>query len=76
MGNEIYLSLKLRFEYYPIIEEALLKNFIKIIKENKNKWNYPFFTDTKSYLDIANIQQKTQPIISENLSYISIMLFI
>ncbi len=73
MGSEIHLSLKLRFEYYPIIEESLLKNSIKIIKENKNKWDSPFFTDTHSYLDIANIKQITQPIISENLKNVIVL---
>jgi len=73
MSSESYLNLKLKFEYYPKIKESLLKDSIKIINENKEKWDLPFFIDTRSYLDINNIQQKTQHIISENLKNVIVL---
>ncbi|MFX1393254.1 MAG: hypothetical protein ACFFAH_06710 [Promethearchaeota archaeon] len=67
------MNLKLKFEYYPKIEESLLKESIKSINENKGKWDSPFFIDTNSYLDINNIQQKSQNIINENLKNVIVL---
>jgi glucose-6-phosphate isomerase len=61
------LSLKLKLEYYPKINEKLLEKSIKTIQENQNKWDPPFFFDTKSYLDLEEIKQATKPFVKETI---------
>ena len=61
------MSLKLKLEYYPKINEKLLEKSIKTIQENQNKWDPPFFFDTKSYLDLEEIKQATKPFVKETI---------
>ena len=68
------MSLRLKFEYYPKIDSALLKDANKFIQENKEKWDSPFFTDTKSHIDIEKIQRTTKHVMNKNLRNVSICL--
>jgi len=67
------LSLRLKFEYYPKINSALLKDANKFIQQNKEKWAPPFFIDTKSYIDIEKIQQTTKHVINKNLRNVIVL---
>lgn len=67
------MSLRLKFEYYPKIDSALLKDANKFIQENKEKWDPPFFTDTKSHIDIEKIQQTTEHVINKNLRNVIVL---
>jgi glucose-6-phosphate isomerase len=67
------LSLKLKLEYYPNINEDLLRESIKIIQENKSKWDAPFFFNTKSYLNLEEIKQSTQLFINDSIKNIIVL---
>ncbi len=67
------MSLRLKFEYYPKIDSALLKDAYKFIQENKEKWDTPFFTDTKSHIDVEKIQNTTKHVINKNLRNVIVL---
>ncbi len=50
--------MNLKIEYYPKLPNNLLLKYLSIIKSNKNNWDKPFFTDTKSYIDFDLIHEK------------------
>ncbi|KKN50943.1 hypothetical protein LCGC14_0627610 [marine sediment metagenome] len=62
-----------KFEYYPEINDAVLRDSINIIKNNKSNWDHPFFFDTKTYLDIKKIQQATKQFFSDDLKNIIVL---
>ncbi|MHA2281982.1 MAG: hypothetical protein ACXAC5_14160 [Promethearchaeota archaeon] len=67
------MKKNLKVEYYPSLDNKLLQESINKIKENRNKWETPFFFDTKSYLDINQIKQTIKPFLSENIKNIIIL---
>ncbi|MFX1500617.1 MAG: hypothetical protein ACFFDH_06595 [Promethearchaeota archaeon] len=67
------MKSNVNFEYYPKITDALLEDSINNIKHNRDLWDSPFFFDTKTYLDINQIQQTTNQFITENLNNIIVL---
>ncbi len=67
----MYENLKL--EYYPSLSDDLLQGAINRIKENKIKWDQPFFFDTKSYLDIDQINRTIEPFLSEEIKNLIVL---
>jgi len=67
------MNKNLKLEYYPSINDDLLQEAITKIKENKSKWDQPFFFDTKSYLDIDQINQTIQPFLSEEIKNVIVL---
>lgn len=63
----------LKLEYYPNLSDDLLQVSIKRIKENKSKWDEPFFFDTKSYLNIDLINKTINPFLSEEIKNIIVL---
>ncbi len=63
----------LKLEYYPGINDELLQISINKIKENKSKWDEPFFFDTKSYLDFDKIRRTIKPFLSEEIKNIIVL---
>jgi hypothetical protein len=63
----------LKFEYYPIINDGLLRSSIDIINNNKAKWDSPFFTDTSSNLDLDKIKQTLEPYLNDNIKNIIVL---
>ncbi|MFX1409412.1 MAG: hypothetical protein ACFFA6_03605 [Promethearchaeota archaeon] len=53
------MSLNLKLEYYPEINNETLRVAIETIKKNREKWDPPFFFDTKSFIDIEKINMIT-----------------
>jgi len=51
------LSIQIKLEYYPIIKEASLKDAINIIEANKKNWDATFFVDTRTYVNLDEIQE-------------------
>ena len=51
------MKLNTNLEYYPKVPTEKLLEHVDRIKGNKNKWDEPFFTDTKSYLDFNEIHE-------------------
>ncbi|MFX1420128.1 MAG: hypothetical protein ACFE9N_14520 [Promethearchaeota archaeon] len=67
------MTSKVKIEYYPELEEKIIEDSINIIKINKEKWDPPFFFDTKTYFDIKEIKEVTDPLIIENLKNIIVL---
>ncbi len=67
------MNPNIKFEYYPEINDAVLRDSINIIKNNKSNWDHPFFFDTKTYLDINKIQQATKQFLSDDLKNIIVL---
>ena len=51
------MKLNTNLEYYPEVPLEKLLEHVDRIKGNKNKWEEPFFMDTKSYLDFNEIHE-------------------
>ena len=56
----------IKLEYYPKLDETVLQESIEIVHKNKEKWDIPFFFDTKSYLDLNHIKQTSKSVITED----------
>ncbi len=67
------MKLGLNIEYYPRIKNTSLEESIEIIKDNKLKWDPPFFINTKSYINIENIQQTCEPFNNDEISNIIVL---
>jgi glucose-6-phosphate isomerase len=67
------LKKNLKLEYYPILNRDLLDEAINKIKNNRNKWEEPFFFDTKSNLDINQITRTIKPYLSEKIKNIIVL---
>ena len=67
------MKLGLNIEYYPRIRNTNLEESIEIIKDNKLKWDPPFFINTKSYINIENIQQTCEPFNNDEISNIIVL---
>lgn len=67
------MSLGIKCEYYPNIKREILENMLKLVKENKVKWDEPFFNDTKTYLNLEQIKQVSNQIINDKLKNIIVL---
>ena len=68
-----FYEKNLKLEYYPNLDKDLLYESINRIKNNRDKWDSPFFFDTKSYLDIEQIKQTIKPFLSEDIKNIIVL---
>lgn len=57
----------LKLEYYPKLPNTIIQKSVDIIKENKEKWDPPFFFDTKSYLDLNQIKEVSNSVLSDKI---------
>ncbi len=67
------MKLGLNIEYYPRIKSTILEESLQTIQDNRLKWDPPFFIDTKSYINIENIQQTCEPFINDEISNIIVL---
>ena len=67
------MSLGVKCEYYPKIPQGVFKKGIKRVKENKIKWDAPFFTDVKTYLDIGKIKEVSSEFLKDVLKNIIVL---
>lgn len=67
------MSLGIKCEYYPRITREILENGLKLVKKNKEKWDEPFFNDTKTYLNLEQIKQVSNQIINDKLKNIIVL---
>jgi glucose-6-phosphate isomerase len=63
----------LRLEFYPKIDDNKLQEAIDLIHNNKNKWNTPFFFDTKSNLDLNQIKDISVRLKLDNLKNVIVL---
>jgi len=50
------VNIGLSLEYYPELKRDFITKSYHLIEKNRKKWDPPFFTDTKSYIDMKKIQ--------------------
>ena len=67
------MKLGLNIEYYPRIKNNVLEESIEVIQDNRLKWDPPFFTNTKSHINIEKIQQTCEPFINDEISNIIVL---
>ncbi len=67
------MSLGIKCEYYPRITREILENRLKMVRENKKKWDDPFFNDTKTYLNLEQIKQVSNQFINDKLKNIIVL---
>ncbi len=60
-------------EYYPKVSENLIRKSIKFINEKKEKWQDPFFTDTKSYLNLNEIRKVSSKYLTPEIQNVIIL---
>ncbi|KKK44010.1 hypothetical protein LCGC14_1159600 [marine sediment metagenome] len=63
----------LKIEYYPKINKDLLQESISKIQLNKNKWDSPFFFDTKSYFDIELVKETSNPYLLNQIQNVIVL---
>ncbi len=63
----------IKLEYYPKLDDILLQDSIEIIQKNKDKWDIPFFFDTKSYLDIDYIKQASKSVLTDDIKNVIVL---
>ena len=63
----------IKLEYYPKLDETVLQESIEIVQKNKEKWDIPFFLDTKSYLDLNHIKQTSKSVITEDIKNVIVL---
>ncbi|MFX1574797.1 MAG: hypothetical protein ACFFB0_18835 [Promethearchaeota archaeon] len=67
------MGSNLNLEYYPELSEKVLEDSVNKIKSDKDKWNSPFFFDTKSYLDLKKIEEISNQFLNDNLNNIIVL---
>jgi len=68
MENEI-----LEIEHYPKLDEEDISKFVKIINQNKDKWDSPFFIDTRSYIDMNKIRETANQFLNEEIKNLIVL---
>lgn len=67
------MSNNLKLEYYPKIDDTMLQEAIDLIHKNKDKWDTPFFFDTKSNIDLNQIEDISKRLELEDVKNIIIL---
>lgn len=67
------MNIKVKLEFYPVINEKRVEESINIINKNKEHWDPPFFFDTKTNLDIPKLQNIIEQFITANLKNIIVL---
>ncbi|MFX1343488.1 MAG: hypothetical protein ACFFBC_01040 [Promethearchaeota archaeon] len=60
-------------EFYPILNETQIRDSIEIIQKNKDKWDIPFFFDTKSYIDLNYIKKNSQFVLTDDIKNVIVL---
>lgn len=63
----------LNVEFYPILNETQIQDSIEIIQKNKDKWDIPFFFDTKSYIDLNYIKENSQFVLTDDIKNVIVL---
>ena len=65
--------MNLNVEYYPKLFEKRMQEYSARIDTNKSNWDAPFFTDTISYLDFSEIQEKVNRFDQEKIENLIVL---
>ncbi|NHJ25670.1 MAG: hypothetical protein EAX89_13885 [Candidatus Lokiarchaeota archaeon] len=67
------MDFGLEFEYYPKISTRFLTEAQEIIEKNREKWQKPFFIDTKSYINLEEIRTISKDFIKDNIKNVIVL---
>ena len=67
------MNFELELESYPSISSKQLNKGLEFIKKNESKWDKPFFTDTKSFINIEEIRNTSKEFIKENIKNVIVL---
>lgn len=67
------MNLDLDVEFYPKLRSDTIKQNKELIYRNRKNWQEPFFTDTKSYLDIEEIKNESHQFMDDKLQNVIIL---
>lgn len=67
------MNKQIEIEYYPEVNDNQIDETINLINIRKEKWDPPFFFDTKSYLELDKIKKKVNQFKTESISNIIVL---
>ena len=67
------MDFGLEFEYYPKISPRFLTEAQEIIEKNREKWQKPFFIDTKSYINLEEIRNISKDFIKDHIKNVIVL---
>lgn len=67
------MSLGLKIEFYPKNSDANIEESFKLISNNRENWDSPFFIDTESYIDLNRIKEVSKQFLRGNLKNIIVL---
>ncbi len=62
-----------KLEYYPKLKNSQIEEIIDIITERKENWDSPFFTDTKTFINLDKIKSIINSLNIDNVQNIIIL---
>ena len=71
--GEINMKSLLKFEFYPKVDAKFMKKSKEIAISNKDKWDFPFFADTTSYLDMNKIEVISNDYLNDQIKNIIVL---
>ncbi|MFX1499046.1 MAG: hypothetical protein ACFFBH_16135 [Promethearchaeota archaeon] len=67
------MNKQIEIEYYPEVNDNQIDETINLINIRKEKWDTPFFFDTKSYLELDKIKKKINQFKTEAIRNIIVL---
>lgn len=67
------MTVKVKLENYPRVNEDQLKDAINSINRNKEKWDSPFFIDTRTHVNMEKIAQASQNYSKDSIKNIIVL---
>ncbi|MFX1233640.1 MAG: hypothetical protein ACFFBY_03685 [Promethearchaeota archaeon] len=67
------MSKEFEIEYYPEVSSDQIEDSINLINMRKEKWDPPFFFDTKSYIEINKMKEMIDHLKTESIQNIIVL---
>jgi glucose-6-phosphate isomerase len=67
------MDFGLEYEYYPKVSKRMLTDANKVIGLHQEKWEKPFFTDTKSFINLEEIRKISKDYIKDNIKNVIVL---
>jgi len=67
------MMIEVKCEYYPRIPHEFLEKGLELVKNNKERWDKPFFTDINTYLNLEQIKQVSDQFLTNKLKNIIVL---
>ncbi|MFX1274953.1 MAG: hypothetical protein ACFFBP_03735 [Promethearchaeota archaeon] len=67
------MTSRLILEYHPRLNNKILNDSIKLVSDNKENWDVPFFIDTKTYINMEEIKSASQEFLNDKIENIIVL---